>query len=474
MSPHRVALVSDFFYPGFGGVEIHIYNVAYCLMRRGHKVIIITRAYGERHNGVRYLNNGLKVYYLPFVGVQLPPGIVTLPTFFAMFPLLRSIFIRERITIVHGHQTTSNMCHEALMHAATMGLKVCFTDHSLFGFADSASIHINKVLEWSLSCVNQVICVSHTSKENTVLRANIPPEHVSVIPNATDTSAFTPPENMKYRTWGSAVERTGTITIVVITRLVYRKGADLLVDIIPAICQRHPEVQFVIGGDGPRRLQLVQMIERHSLFHRVEMLGQLKHSQVREVLNRGQIFLNTSLTEAFCIAIIEAVSCGLLAVSTRVGGVPEVLPPEMLLLAEPEPTSLISALEDALVAFKSVLPWEFHNAVASFYSWDYVAERTERVYDRITASDGDDDEERDRCGNRGSRSSNMNTMDNKSNDSLLHSRIQRYSAVGPIYGLICAVIVALDWLVWRILCCLQPESGIDLVPDHHTNRQSTE
>lgn len=35
------------------------------------------------------------------------------------------------------------------------------------------------------------------------------------------------------------------------------------------------------------------------------------------------LFLRSSLTEAFCIAILEAASCGLLTVSTRVGGVPE-------------------------------------------------------------------------------------------------------------------------------------------------------
>lgn len=45
--------------------------------------------------------------------------------------------------------------------------------------------------------------------------------------------------------------------------------------------------------------------------------------------------MNCSLTEAFCIAIVEAASCGLLVVSTRVGGVPEVLPDGLALLAEP-------------------------------------------------------------------------------------------------------------------------------------------
>jgi phosphatidylinositol glycan class A protein len=55
-----------------------------------------------------------------------------------------------------------------------------------------------------------------------------------------------------------------------------------------------------------------------------------------QVLVRGDIFLNCSLTEAFCIAIVEAACCGLMVVSTSVGGVPEVLPPSYIVLAEPD------------------------------------------------------------------------------------------------------------------------------------------
>ena len=39
---------------------------------------------------------------------------------------------------------------------------------------------------------------------------------------------------------------------------------------------------------------------------------------------QGDIFINASLTEAFCMAIVEAAAVGLLVVSTSVGGVPEV------------------------------------------------------------------------------------------------------------------------------------------------------
>ncbi len=35
---HRVLMVSDFFYPNFGGVENHIYYLSQCLLQRGHKV----------------------------------------------------------------------------------------------------------------------------------------------------------------------------------------------------------------------------------------------------------------------------------------------------------------------------------------------------------------------------------------------------------------------------------------------------
>jgi phosphatidylinositol N-acetylglucosaminyltransferase subunit A len=293
----NIAMVSDFFYPNMGGVESHLYQLSQCLIRRGHKVVIVTHAYAKR-TGIRYLTNGLKVYYVPLCVIY---NQSTFPSIYGFFPLFRQIVIRERIDIVHGHQAFSSLCHEAILHAKTMNMKACFTDHSLFGFADASSILTNKLLKFTLSDVNHVICVSHTSKENTVLRASLNPELVSVIPNAVDTTQFTPDLSQR---------DPNKITIVVMSRLVYRKGIDLLVSLIPRVCQMHSSVEFLIGGDGPKRIDLEQMREKHQLHDRVEFLGHLRHSEVRSVLVRGHIFLNTSLTEAFCIGVIEAASCG--------------------------------------------------------------------------------------------------------------------------------------------------------------------
>ena len=102
-----------------GGVESHIYQLASKLADRGHKVIIITHQYDTR-SGVRYLTNGLKVYYVPFFVIYRES---TMPTVFSFFPIFRQIVLREKIQIVHGHASLSSLCHEAILHARTMGLR---------------------------------------------------------------------------------------------------------------------------------------------------------------------------------------------------------------------------------------------------------------------------------------------------------------------------------------------------------------
>ncbi|XP_026392877.1 phosphatidylinositol N-acetylglucosaminyltransferase subunit A-like [Papaver somniferum] len=429
----RILMVSDFFYPNFGGVENHIYLLSQCLLKLGHKVVVMTHAYGNR-SGVRYMTGGLKVYYIPWKPFLMQN---TLPTFYGTLPIVRTILVREKISLVHGHQAFSTLCHEALMHARTMGYKVVFTDHSLYGFSDVGSIHMNKVLQFTLADVNQAICVSHTSKENTVLRSGLPPEKVFMIPNAVDTAMFTPaPEKLS----------RDEIIIVVISRLVYRKGADLLVEVIPEVCRLYPNVRFIVGGDGPKRVRLEEMREKHSLQDRFEMLGAVPHAQVRSVLITGHIFLNSSLTEAFCIAILEAASCGLLTVSTRVGGVPEVLPDGMIVLAEPVPSDMVQAVKKAIDILPNIDPQAMHLRLKQLYSWHDVARRTEVVYDRaLTCSE----------------------------ENLL-PRLSRYLTCGAWAGKLFCLVMIIDFLLWHLLQLWQPFEDIDEVPDFVLPHQEQE
>jgi phosphatidylinositol glycan class A protein len=167
-------MISDFFHPEVGGVENHIYMLGASLIRRGHKVnlssfcrfprsnlrqvIVITHSHPPDRVGIRWLIPGLKVYHIPF------PTLVssaTLPNFFTLLPYLRTIILRERISVIHSHASLSSLGHEGVLHAHLLGVRTVFTDHSLFGFADAASILTNKLLEGMLRNVDAAICVSH-------------------------------------------------------------------------------------------------------------------------------------------------------------------------------------------------------------------------------------------------------------------------------------------------------------------------
>lgn len=138
---HNICMVSDFFYPNMGGVESHIYQLSQCLIEKGHKVVIVTHAYGRR-KGIRYLTNGLKVYYLP---LQVMYNQSTATSFFHSLPLLRCVFVRERISVVHAHSSFSAMAHDALFHAKTMGLNTVYD------------------LLWSQ---NHMVCLCHYATHN--------------------------------------------------------------------------------------------------------------------------------------------------------------------------------------------------------------------------------------------------------------------------------------------------------------------
>jgi len=415
---HCIALVSDFFHPNIGGVENHIFQLAQCLLKLSHKVIVITHSYPGKV-GLHFLTGNLRVYYLPLVVVY---NQCILASIFGTLPLIRWVLLKEKITLVHGHSSFSILAHETMFHARTLGIRTVFTDHSLFGFADMSSIITNKILEWSLADVNCVICVSHTSKENTVLRAKLDPHAVYVIPNAIDSTKFNPP--------ALEVQRK-RLKIIVMSRLVYRKGIDLLAGIIPAICSKHANVDFIIGGSGPKQLLLEETVEQYALQERVVFLGMVPHEKVPAILNQGHVFLNTSLTEAFCMAIVEAACCGLQVVSTRVGGVPEVLPEGMMLLAAPKVPDLVAALDQALAIVQvreGSARIDIHRRIAAMYTWQMVAKRTVKVYDAAMLL----------------------------NPPNIKSRVRKHRECGPVVGRISVVLILINYVLCFFLNFIHP------------------
>ena len=434
----RICFVCDFFLPNIGGVEKHILHLSQHLLERGHHVVVLTHAYttgdGVVYSGEQNIGN-LRVYYVPRWVIH---DQVTFPNPLLFYNTFREILLRERIDIVHGHQSTSTMAHECLFIARTLGVKTVLTEHSLYDSSSSSNgnffassffsfdLFVNKVLEITVADIDHIICVSNSCLTNVMTRTNLMqkkvyidnPNMISMIPNAFTASQFQPitaNEVKQIQSKGMREARTTEnnnkngvtnymehgVTVVLLSRLVQRKGIDLVAQIIPRMCEKYPYLRFLIGGDGPKKQLLENMITQHQLASRVELLGSIPFDEARDVLIQGDIFLNCSYTESFCISLLEAAACGLQVVSTNVGGVPEVLPPHLISLCEVDLDAIIQSLGSEVeqciqnkgdnILNEQQQDYDYksrrHQEVARLYSWQTTAMRTEQIYSQVLRND---------------------------------------------------------------------------------------
>jgi phosphatidylinositol glycan class A protein len=310
---------------------------------------------------------------------------------------------------------------------------------------------------------------------------------VSVIPNAVVASNFRPLDSTELAQAQSAPHNSplpppppqtsqplgpnDTITIVVISRLFYNKGTDLLIASIPRILATHPNVRFIIAGSGPKAIDLEQMLDRHILHDRVSLLGPVRHEEVRNVMVRGHIYLHPSLTEAFGTVLVEAASCNLLIVCTRVGGIPEVLPGHMTVFAKPEEDDLVRATGEAVGLLmgkdekgRAVRRERFHEQVRMMYSWSDIARRTERVYDLITGNESDMQDSGGTYYND-SEDAKWRHVSPSSQSFALIDRLKRYYGCGIWAGKLFVICVVIDYLLFVFLELWFPRRDIDICRD---------
>lgn len=421
-----ICMICSYFYPKAGGCESHIYYLSENLIAMGHNVVIITMCTkGQERSGVRIMLNGLKVYYLPVPQVQTPHGRTSLFALFTTVQYFRDIFVREGIDIVHCHQAASMLSLEGLYQAQLMGFRTVFTDHSLAGFGTLYFIPLNKASKFCFKECKAMISCSHILKENMCLRGQYDPKKIYVIPHAVDTNVFRP---MK-------IERKNPndIIVCVVTRLNERKGVDLLINTLPILCKKYKNVSVYIAGDGEKRYQMEDMIEKNKLNSQIKLFGALENSKIPEFLNQGDIFLNPSLTEAFCIAIIEAAASGLYVVATKVGAVPEILPKDMMSLCDPNPESMFEALEEGFQKFKNVDKKKNNERIKSMYHWRISARRTEKVYEKVMKEEP------------------------SSVIQILNNQLQ----LGTFFGILLFIFTSFRYLVFKVLQLIKPDDEIE-------------
>ena len=110
----------------------------------------------------------------------------------------------------------------------------------------------------------------------------------------------------------------------------------------------------------------------------------------------------------------------------------------MMILADPEPNSILDAIDQAIDETGNMDVYNQHHRVKSMYSWERIAHRTLKVYDRVEISGLPD---------------------------TLFARLWRYYRCGIWAGKIFCCVASLQHLYWKLLQYLYPEDAIDIAPD---------
>jgi glycosyltransferase involved in cell wall biosynthesis len=147
-----------------------------------------------------------------------------------------------------------------------------------------------------------------------------------------------------------------TATILHVARLVKVKGAEYLIRAFALVAQRFSNVELVIIGDGPLKSSLRALAKSLGVAERVRFLGALPHDQVLGWMRKAAMLVlpsvrtGTGRVEGLGMVLLEAAACGVPAVGSRIGGIPEGIADgdSGFLAPEKDPPALARAIGDLL------------------------------------------------------------------------------------------------------------------------------
>lgn len=113
-----------------------------------------------------------------------------------------------------------------------------------------------------------------------------------------------------------------------ICALAPNKGVVNLIDAIPLVLEKLPDIEFLIGGSGPSFSEIKDHLERDKLCDKVNLTGWLSNDQVVDYLNQMKLLVLPSYEEGLPNIILEAMACGAPVLATPVGGIPDVIKDE--------------------------------------------------------------------------------------------------------------------------------------------------
>ncbi len=365
----RIGIVTQSYYPRYGGVTEHVHHTAVELRRRGHEVTIITSHFrrGEPHHedGVERIGHNLLI---PFNG-----AFVDLAVGFRLSRQLKKLFRRYRFDLVHVHAPSVPTLPVLAVRTAPCA-KV-----GTFHMTGNPDVWMNaaaNLVRRDIAKLDVRIAVSNTCRDFSQL---LFPGEYEVIPNGVDVGRFRP-DAPPFAEWRDP----DVVNLLFVGRLDPRKGVQRLIACFPEVVRlARRKVRLLIVGDSYLRPQLEASVAP-SVRDQVHFLGHVPSEDLPRWYTTGDIFVSpASGQESFGIVLVEAMASERVVVASDIPGYRSVVNPGVDGVVTPpgDVAALARAIAELVddPARRAAIA-RAGRARALEFSWSRVTDRIEQAY----------------------------------------------------------------------------------------------
>jgi len=231
----------------------------------------------------------------------------------------------------------------------------------------------------------QIIATSEMELQE-LLEGDVPATKITVRYNGIDPPSYTslPPKGTFRSKWGIRSEET---LILFLSRLIPRKGADILIEAFAQACQESGRL-VIAGPEGEPgyRAYLERCARECRVESRVIFAGPLYETEKSALLQDSDLFVLPSRYENFANAAAEAIAFGVPVIVTNSCGIRSLVDGQAGLVIDSDMGALVNAIR-SLISDRAlyVRLREGCERVAQQLSWSRITTEMERHYLRAMA-----------------------------------------------------------------------------------------